>query len=53
MRILLMADEHIIDEETVFNAALAIGDADERAAYLHNACGGDARRIGRINDVPV
>ncbi len=40
--------EHITDEEAIFNAALAIGAADQRSAYLKSACGGDAALLDRL-----
>src|SRR5438270_8947220 len=34
--------------ETLFAAALALANAAERAAYLDQACGGDAALRGRV-----
>jgi serine/threonine protein kinase/tetratricopeptide (TPR) repeat protein len=43
-----MSDERNIDEEAVFTAALAIAEADQRSAYLQQACGGDAALLHRL-----
>src|SRR5947209_5209536 len=34
--------------ESIFAAAVALADADERAAYLEQACAGDAALRGRV-----
>ena len=43
-----MSDEHIIDEEAIFSAAVAIDEADQQLAYLRQACGGDAALLARM-----
>jgi serine/threonine protein kinase/tetratricopeptide (TPR) repeat protein len=43
-----MGIERNIDEEAVFTAARAIAEADKRAAYLQQACGGDAALLQRL-----
>jgi tetratricopeptide (TPR) repeat protein len=43
-----MGIERGINEEEIFNAALAIEPADQRAAYLQQACGGDATLLQRL-----
>jgi len=43
-----MVDKQIINEEAVFNAALAIQEANERTTYLQRACGGDDALIVRL-----
>jgi hypothetical protein len=37
-----MNNERNLDEEAIFAAAVAIAEPDQRAAYLQQACGGDA-----------
>ena len=43
-----MGIERILNEEEIFNEALAIEAADQRAAYLQQACGGDTARLRRM-----
>ncbi len=43
-----MGIERITNEEEIFNAALAIEAADQRAAYLQQVCGGDAILLQRM-----
>jgi serine/threonine protein kinase/tetratricopeptide (TPR) repeat protein len=43
-----MSTERNIDEEAVFTAARAIAEADQRAAYLQQACAGDAALLQRL-----
>jgi hypothetical protein len=43
-----MGIDRIIDEEAIFNAALAIQGADERSAYLQKVCGSDSALLDRL-----
>jgi tetratricopeptide (TPR) repeat protein len=43
-----MGDEHIMDEEAVFSAAVALDEADKQLAYLQQACGGDTVLLARM-----
>ncbi len=43
-----MAIERITNEEEIFNAALTIHGADERLAYLREACGDDIALLDRL-----
>jgi serine/threonine protein kinase/tetratricopeptide (TPR) repeat protein len=43
-----MSDEHVIDEEAIFSAAVAIDEANQQLAYLRQACGGDAALLARM-----
>jgi serine/threonine protein kinase/Flp pilus assembly protein TadD len=40
-----------IDEKAVFIAALAVPDAEEREAYLQEACAGHPELLGRLQDL--
>ena len=37
------------DEETIFTEALSRGSAEERSAFLKQACGGDAALRARVD----
>src|SRR5688500_14330024 len=44
-----MATVNLLDEESIFAAALECESADKRAAFLQVACGGDEQLIKRID----
>jgi eukaryotic-like serine/threonine-protein kinase len=43
----------MMDEESIFAEAIAIGSADERAAFLDRACGGDAQLRERLESLLI